>query len=115
MKKFIFILFILIFALFSSNMALADAGCSLHENYGYRGWGMMGLSPMMGYGSSVGWLTMILFWLLVIVGVIALVKWAFYPQAGSQKSNALAILQERLAKGEISSSEYQKISEELKK
>jgi putative membrane protein len=72
------------------------------------GWGMM---AGMGW---LGMLTMILFWL----GVILLIIWglsAFFPQPrASIEPDALEILRRRFARGEISNEEYQQAREALR-
>ena len=52
------------------------------NNVGQQGWGMMGnfgsgWNMMRGYGGYglFGWFTMILIWVLLILGIIVLVKW----------------------------------------
>ena len=66
---------------------------------------------MMWYYGGVGWLgwlgmglSMIVFWGAVIFLVVWAVRSSSHPAVGS--STALSILQERLAKGEITPEEY---------
>lgn len=81
---------------------------------------MMGGSGMMGWGAGglggfwLGSIFMILFWVLLIAGVIWLVL-AVARQTGTgtggvqaPRSSALTILDERFARGEIDADEYQK-------
>jgi len=79
------------------------------------GWG-----GHMMYG--MGWLggpLMIVFWILLIVAGVALVRWLFAasrkdpaaPAAAPDRS--LAILKERYAKGEIDREQYQAMKKEL--
>ncbi|MGM0983401.1 MAG: SHOCT domain-containing protein [Pseudomonadota bacterium] len=75
---------------------------------------------MMGWGNGHGWMGfggifMLLFWGLVILGVIALVRWLWMSGTGSGKDGgeaprktALDILQERYARGEIEREEYER-------
>lgn len=70
-------------------------------NFGFGGWGMIG---------------MFVWWVLVIVGIVALVKW-FAGGEGSGVRNpgrdALDILKERYAKGEINREEFKEKKKDL--
>ena len=75
---------------------------------------------MMGYGMTggfgFGWIFMILWAVLIIVGIVALVKWMGAPSAAdgrSGESRALNILKERYARGEIDEQEFQKKKHDL--
>jgi len=73
-------------------------------------------NSMMGYGLSgfSGGFLMILFWILVVVGIVALVKYAMSntTKPGHEKS-ALDILKERYAKGEIDKDEFETKKKDL--
>lgn len=75
---------------------------------------MMGGYDMTG-GFGLGWLFMILWWVLIIVGIVALVKWLGTSAGGRRggESRALDILKERYARGEIDEQEFQKRKRDL--
>ncbi|MBM2825821.1 MAG: hypothetical protein HW402_1485 [Dehalococcoidales bacterium] len=84
------------------------------QGYGY---GMMGSGMMGGLG---GWwfmpILMILFWGLVIWGVVALVRGLSRPGSDSTSSHAesaLEILKRRYARGEINKAEYEEKKKDL--
>lgn len=72
---------------------------------------MMNEFGPFGWGAGFGWIFMILFWLLIIAGLIAIVKWLI----GGPESNvrmppaktARQILEERYARGEIDREEFE--------
>ena len=79
------------------------------ECFGGEGWGM---------GMGMGWIGMLLFWGLVIAGIVAMVR-RVGAQSGVQSGvlrqasatatarTPLTILQERYARGEIERDEYE--------
>lgn len=77
---------------------------------GMMGWGWYG----MGF---LGWLFMLLFWGLIIVGLVLLVRW-FWEQgrsgaAGGAGDPPLEILRRRYARGEITREEFERMKEDL--
>lgn len=84
-----------------------------------------GGNPMMGFGGNnimggwnafglLGWIPMLLFWILLILGVVALFRYL----GGSTKSNdkeksPLDILKERYAKGGIDKKEFEQMKKDL--
>jgi putative membrane protein len=82
----------------------------------YRGGWMPG-PGMMGWG-GLGWIFMIVFWALVIVGLIFLVKWLAglshsQTMRGKGPDSAMEILRERYAKGEINKEEFEQKKRDL--
>lgn len=72
---------------------------------------------MMGWGGGWGWsifglVHMVLWWFLIILGIVVLAKWLFGSSSGggsriSTEDRALAILRERYARGEIDKTEFE--------
>lgn len=76
-----------------------------------NGYGMMG-------GFGLGGILMILWWVIIIAGVVALVRWlgrSGFGAAGDgdRGRQPLDILKERYARGDIGDEEYQRIKREL--
>ncbi len=74
---------------------------------------MMGGYGMAG-GYGFGGIFMVLWWVLIIVGIVMLVKW-LSKSAGAEGSGnkALDILKERYARGEIDEQEFKKRKHDL--
>jgi putative membrane protein len=67
------------------------------------GWGWIGL----------GILHMGLFWILVILGIVVLVKWLASSGAPRTGSRALDILKERYAKGELTREQFEQMRRDV--
>jgi len=89
---------------------------------GFEGQGGGG-NPMMGYGGwnnmmggfgLLGWIPMLLFWILLILGVVALLRYLGGSGRSSDKGRSpLDILKERYAKGEIDKKEFEQMKKDL--
>jgi len=66
----------------------------------------------MGFGGPI----MVLFWVIVIIGGVVLVKWLVDQSSGSAKrgeKTPMDILRERYARGEIDRDEYEQKRKDL--
>ena len=77
---------------------------------------MMGGMGTFGAWPGFGWIFMLLFWALLILGIFALIKW-LAGEAGSRGSpaqkSALQILEERYARGEIEREAFEQKKRDL--
>jgi len=110
-------------------MSGCDPNASLPQNM--MGGGMMpmmmsmmggGGNPMMDYGWNnmmggfglLGWIPMLLFWILLILGVVALFRYLGGSARSDDKGRSpLDILKERYAKGEIDKKEFNEMKKDL--
>jgi len=86
---------------------------------GYRNW-HMGRWMMGGWGMGwFGMIMMVIFWVLVIAGIVFFVRW-LVQNTGSRShsglgtgNQAMDTLKERYAKGEISHNEFESMKKEI--
>ncbi|HVB48949.1 MAG TPA: SHOCT domain-containing protein [Burkholderiales bacterium] len=98
-------------------MALSATTLAHAQGYGF-GPGMMGGYGLGGgYGWGFGMVGMLLWWVLLILGIVLLVKWLFRGAAGHGEREAgkrpLDILKERYARGEIDKKEFEEKKRDL--
>lgn len=81
---------------------------------GMGGYGHMWDGGWLGMG--VGMFGMLLFWVLIIAGIVVLVKWLAGSQgaaAAPPAKTALDIVKERYARGEIDKEEFEQKKRDL--
>lgn len=69
-----------------------------------------------GWGMGFGWIFMLLFWALLILGVAALAKWLLGASSRKQTSppkTGMEILEQRYARGEIGRDEFEQKKRDL--
>ena len=93
-------------------------------NMMWGGWsspldGNNSINSMMNFGfgpfGGFGLIFMIIWWVLIIAGIVALIKWLTSQSRGtnSHGKSALEILQERYARGEIDKKEFEEKKRDL--
>lgn len=107
-------------------LPMGNAGMMMPMMGMMMGRGMMGgwanshtpatMSSMMGYGfdfAPFGFLFMLLWWGLIIVALVALVRWFSRTTGGQGGKSPLDILKERYAKGEINRQEFEERKKDI--
>lgn len=79
-----------------------------------------GYNMMSGWGSGSGgdslwgWLLMFMMMLLVVLGAILLIRFATNNQANKNSTDALDILKQRYARGEINKKQFDEMKQDIK-
>ncbi|MDD5007456.1 MAG: SHOCT domain-containing protein [Syntrophorhabdaceae bacterium] len=68
-----------------------------------------------GWGMGFGWIFMIIFWVLIILVVIYLVRLVTGTGKQQQGETPIEILKKRYAKGEITKEEFEKMKGDITK
>ena len=77
-------------------------------------WHDYGMGPgMMWGGWGLGWIFMIVFWGLLIAGLIFLIRWLVGMTRSRKEESALDILKKRYARGEIDQEEFEKRKKDI--
>lgn len=66
-----------------------------------------------GWGMGFGWVFMVFFWVLVIMGIIYLIQ--LIAKGSKREDSALDILKKRYARAEITKDEFEKLRDDLTK
>lgn len=100
------------------------SGCQSDTQFPQSGVGFIPMMWMMGGGGNpmmggwngfdvLGWLPMLLFWVLLILGVVALLRYLGRSGQHDNCKTPLEILKERYARGEIDKKEFEQMKKDL--
>lgn len=77
-------------------------------------WGMHPMSWMWGAWGLGMMLMMLVFWGVVIAGIVIAIRWLTSAAGGSKSDRALEILRERYARGEMNKDEFEAKQRDLR-
>ena len=116
------LLYVMQFMVFLSIPLIGTHASAQTGQYGgYGGYGGWGMGPGMMGGYGMGWfggILMVVFWILIIVGLVFLIKWLIQSTGrdrttGIGGNRSIEILKERYAKGEIDKEEFESKKKDL--
>lgn len=75
-----------------------------------------GMMDSYGYGSGMMsgsyWIIGLIFWLLILIGLVLLIKY-LWEGSGKKEESSLELLKKRYARGEISKEEFEEKKKDL--
>ena len=93
--------------------AVLDAPWAQDRSFEW-GWSMHPMPWMWGVWGLGMMLAMLIFWALVITGIVLLIRWFVRTGAPAPRDRALEILRERYARGEIDKNEFEAKQRDLR-
>jgi len=76
---------------------------------------MDGLESMGWWGMGFGWIFMFLWWGLIVLGIVALVRWLLLSAGDTGTGgDAMNILRQRFAKGKIDQDQFEQLRREIR-
>lgn len=88
-------------------VALDRIGPLVQERSSDWGWGAHPMMWMWGAGGLVMMTIMVVFWTVLITGLVLLIRWLVRQARDARPDSALQILRERYARGEINRDEFE--------
>jgi putative membrane protein len=76
----------------------------------------MQFGMMDGYGYGMGsgmWIFGLIFWILILVGLVLLIKYLWEGGGARKEESALEILKKKYARGEISKEEFEEKKKDM--